>query len=195
MAKKSVSYSTLFSVDSTSFKNEAQVETRFAAPLFKELGYPSEAILPKEKMAKLIAHDGSKKNVLAVDFLLIDPDGFTSTVVEAKSPSEDISSHWGQAASYALSHNRSLKPGEKGIEWLLITNGLMTALYPHDRSTPLVTLRLEDISSGSPPFITLKNYIRYKTRKQRKKDENVFETIPPAELNALFDECHNLIWK
>ncbi|MCZ6802974.1 MAG: N-6 DNA methylase [Proteobacteria bacterium] len=195
MAKKSVSYSTLFSVDSTSFKNEAQVETRFAEPLFKEMGYPKEAILPKERVAKLIGYEGTKKKTLEVDFLLIDPDGFTSIVVEAKSPSEDISSHWGQAASYALSHNQSLKPGERGIEWLLLTNGLMTALYPHDRSTPLVTLRLEDFSSGSPPFITLKNYIRYKTRKQRKKDENVFETIPPDELNALFDDCHNLIWK
>ncbi len=195
MAKKIVSYSTLFSVGSTNFKNEAQVETRFAAPLFKELGYPDRSILPKEKVPRLIGYEGSKKKMLEVDFLLIDPDQFASTVVETKAPTEDISSHWGQAASYALSHNQSLKPEEKGIEWLLLTNGLMTALYPHDRATPLVTLRLEDFSSGSPPFVTLKNYVRYKTRKQRKKDENIFETIPPASLNALFDECHRLIWK
>ncbi len=194
MPKKSISYSTLFSVDAN-FKNEAQVETRFVAPLFAEMGYPSNAILPKEKVSKLIGYEGSKKKTLEVDFLLIDPDGFASTVVEAKAPTEAISSHWGQAASYALSHNQGLKNGEKGIEWLLITNGLMTALYPHDRSTPLVTLRLEDFSSGSPPFVTLKNYIRYKTRRLHKKDENVFETIPPADLNALFDECHDLIWK
>ena len=190
-----MSYSTLFSLDSFKLKNEAQVETRFVAPLLKELGYPAESILPKENVPKLIGYEGSKKKELEVDFLLHDPEGFASVIVEAKAPTEDIFKHWGQAASYALSHNQKLKGGEKGIEWLLITNGLMTALYPHDRSNPLVTLKLEDFSSGSPPLVTLKNYIRYKTRKQLQKNENVFETVPPAALNALFNQCHNLIWK
>ena len=188
------SYSTLFSLDSASLKSEAQVETRFVAPLLKELGYPDSAILPKEKVEKLTGYEGSRKKELEVDFLLLDPEGLASTIVETKSPAEDISKHWGQAASYALSHNKKLKGKDKGIEWLLITNGLMTALYPNYRENPLVTLKLEDVSSG-PPLVTLKNYIRYKTRKSHKKDENIFETIPPADLNTLFNDCHNLIWK
>ena len=188
-------YSTLFSLDSSRLKTEAQVETRFVAPLLKELDYPAEAILPKEHVPKLIGYEGSKKRQLEIDFLLHDPDGFASVIVEAKAPTEDVSAHWGQAASYALSHNRGLSVGEKSIEWILITNGLITALYPHDRDTPLVTLRLVDFSSGSPPFVTLKNYLRYKTRQPRKTDETIFDTIPPGALNALFTECHNLIWK
>ena len=195
MPASNYSHSTLFSLSSGDISNEAQVETRFVAPLLKELGYPSDAILPKEKVPKLMVYEGSKKAELEVDFLLLDPEGCTSTIVEAKAPTEDISRYWGQAASYALSHNRKLREGKKGIEWLLITNGLITALYPHDRENPLVTLKLEDFSSGSPPLVSLKNYIRYKTRTPAKKGENRFETIPPADLNALFDECHNLIWK
>ena len=156
------SYSTLFSVSSNSFQNEAQVETRFAAPLFTELGYRAVDILPKERVPKLFASEGSQKKELEIDFLLFDPDGHASVVVEVKSPSESISRHWGQAASYALSHNRALTPEAVGIEWLLLTNGLITTLYPHDREIPLVTLRLEDFSSGSPPLATLKNYIRHK---------------------------------
>lgn len=144
------SYSTLFSLDSASLKSEAQVETRFVAPLLKELGYPDSAILPKEKVEKLTGYEGSRKKELEVDFLLLDPEGLASTIVETKSPAEDISKHWGQAASYALSHNKKLKGKDKGIEWLLITNGLMTALYPNYRENPLVTLKLEDVSSGPP---------------------------------------------
>ena len=188
------SYSTLFSVSSNSFKNEAQVETRFAAPLFTELGYRNVDILPKERVPKLFVSEGSQRTELEVDFLLLDPDGHASVVVEVKSPSESISRYWGQAASYALSHNRALTTGAAGIEWLLLTNGLITTLYPHDREIPLVTLRLEDFSSGSPPLATLKNYIRHKSRGQERQ-ENVFDTIPPGELNSLFDECHNIIWK
>lgn len=191
----STTYSTLFGVKSANLTTEAQVETRFIPKLLSELGYPDNAILPKERVKKLISYDGSKKATLEVDFLLLDPDKMASTIVETKSPSEDISSAWGQAASYALSYNQSLVPNQVGIEWLLITNGLLTALYPHDRSTPIVTLRLEDFSSGSPPLVSLKNYIRHKTRKEQEKNKNIFKTISPAELNKLFDECHNLIWK
>ena len=188
-------FSTLFSLDAVSLRNEAQVETRFVAPLLRELNYPDSAILPKERVPKLTGYDGAKKINLEVDFLLLDPDEAASIIVEAKSPTENISAYWGQAASYALSHNKNLPSGKKGIEWLLITNGLMTALYPVDRESPLVTLRLADFSSGSPPLVALKNYANHKSRRIAEDRETIFETIPPADLNALFDECHNLIWK
>ena len=188
-------YSTLFSLSAGDLNSEPEVETRFTAPLFKELGYPNTSILPKKSVPKLFGYEGSRKISLEVDFILLDPDGHASVAVEAKAPTKDVISYWGQAASYALSHNQQLAPDDMGIEWLLLTNGVVTALYPHDRSIPLVILRLEDFASGSPPFVTLKNYIRYKSRAIRRRQENVFETIAPAELNALFEKCHRLIWK
>ena len=188
-------YSSLFSLDAASLGSEAQVETRFVAPLLKELGYPDSTILPKERVPRLSGHDGSKQVSLEVDFLLFDPDGVASVVLEAKSPKEDISKYWGQAASYALSHNRGLPENHKGIEWLLITNGIFTALYPAARENPIVTLKLEDFSSGSPPLVTLKNYVSHRSRATAPLGVGIFESVPPAQLNALFDACHNLIWK
>lgn len=189
------SYSTLFSLSANDLNSEAQVETRFAALLFKELGYPPIAIMPKERVPKLIGYEGSKRMSLEVDFILLDPDGYSSIAVEAKAPTENVVDYWGQAASYTLSHNQRLSGDDMGIEWLLLTNGHVTALYPHDRSIPLVTLRLEDFSSGSPPFVTLKNYIRYKSRTVRHRQKDGFETIAPAELNALFEKCHRIVWR
>ena len=188
-------YSSLFSLEAASLHNEAQVETRFVAPLLKELNYPEISILPKERVPKLTGHDGSKKVMLEVDFLLFDPSGSASIIVEVKSPTEDISKYWGQAASYALSHNKSLHNDERGIEWLLITNGIMTALYPANRESAIVTLKLEDFSSGSPPLVTLKNYANYKERTETISKMRCFESVSPAALNALFDSCHDLIWK
>lgn len=188
-------YSSLFSLEAASLHNEAQVETRFVAPLLRELNYPETFILPKERVPKLTGHDGSKKVTLEVDFLLLDPSGSASIIVEVKSPTEDISKYWGQAASYALSHNKSLHNNERGIEWLLITNGIMTALYPANRESAIVTLKLEDFSSGSPPLVTLKNYANHKERTETISKSGVFESVPPAALNALFDSCHDLIWK
>lgn len=195
MKKHNLRYSTLFDMDSSKLNNEAQVETRFVSKLLKELEYPDEAILPKCRVPPLTIHDGISNKSKEVDFILKDSENNAFAVIEVKAPKEDINRAWGQAASYALSYNKDLKVGEKGIEWLLITNGLMTALYAFDRATPLVTLRLEDFASGSPPFVTLKNYLKYKKRSAQKKGGLSFESIPPAELNKLFDQCHNLIWK
>lgn len=195
MKKYNLRYSTLFDIDSSNLNNEAQVETRFITKLLKELGYKDEAILPKRRVPSLNIHDGISSKSKEVDFLLLDPDRNAFAVIEVKSPYEDINKAWGQAASYALSYNKDLKGGEKGIEWLLITNGLITALYPLDRATSLVTLRLEDFSSGSPPFVTLKNYLKYEKRRNVKKGEILFESVSPAELNKIFDQCHDLIWK
>jgi type I restriction enzyme M protein len=188
-------YSTLFTLDSSMFANEAQVETRFVAKLLKELGYPDSAILPKSKIKSLIIRDGVATTRKEVDFILKDSNGSAFAIVEVKSPSEELTPAWGQAASYALSYNKDLKNSESGIEWLLLTNGLLTALYPINRATPLVTLRLEDFASGSPPFVTLKTYLKHVRQTPPQSGQLPFGSMTPAELNKLFDDCHNLIWK
>lgn len=118
-------YSTLFQLDSKDINSEAQVETRFLNKLFKDLGYPDEAIIPKERIPALLLSDGVKKMKKEVDFLLTDRHGITRVIVEAKDPSKNIFDAWGQAASYALSINKD-KPYDKRVQWLLISNGIMT---------------------------------------------------------------------
>lgn len=192
----SAGFSSLFNLGSSDIETEAQVETRFVAPLLKELGYPNEAIIPKGRLPKLIGNDGSRQTDLEVDFILNDSDGSGYVIVEAKAPSESIAKHWGQAASYALSHNAKLSGAEDGVEFLLVTNGLTSALYPHDRKNALVTMTLGDFTSGGPAWVELKRLLKHQKRKQvTPSNQHVFEAISPSSLNKRFNEAHDLIWK
>ncbi len=187
-------YSTLYQLDSSNIKSEAEVETRFLQTLFADLEFPKEAIIPKEHIPALWLTDGRKRTKKEVDFILKDPNGIERIVVEAKDPSKNIFDAWGQAASYALSINKD-KPYDKRIKWLLISNGIMTALYPHDSNIPVLTLQLSDFASGMPPYVALRTYIKYTSMQSKSKYPLTFKPLPPAELNKLFMTCHNMVWK
>lgn len=187
-------YSTLFSLDSRDLTSEAEVETRFLNKLFSDLGYPETAIIPKKHVDSLIISDGVKKSTKEVDFLLKDKNGIARIIVEAKDPKKNIFDAWGQAASYALSFNKN-KPQTDRVKWLLISNGIMTILYPHDSDIPILTLQLSDFASGIPPYVALRTYIKYDSVIPQTKHNLEFKPLPPAELNKLFTISHNLVWK
>ena len=187
-------YSTLYQLDSSQLNSEAEVETRFLQKLFADLGFPPEAIVPKQHIPALVINDGRKKISKEVDFLLKDPKGIARIVVEAKDPTKSIFDAWGQAASYALSINKD-KPYDKRIKWLLISNGMVTALYPHDSIIPLLTLQLSDFASGMPPYVALRTYIKYSGMMPMVKQALEFKPLPPAELNKLFMVSHSMVWK
>lgn len=190
-----MSYSTLFNLDSSNITSEAEVETRLLAPLFNELGYSTECVLPKKHIKALKIHDGRDTAMKEVDFLLLDDNKNAKVIVEAKNPSVNILEAWGQAASYALSYNRDKKLDSQKIKWLLISNGHLTGLFPHDSETPIVTLQLSDFASGTPPYVTLRTYIKHGAVESRPKRKLSFETRTPKQLNNLFSESHDLVWK
>ncbi len=176
------------------FRSEAEVETRFLSQLFTDLGFPSNAIIPKQHVPSLIISDGRKQTKKEVDFILKDKYGIPRIIVEAKDPTKNIYDAWGQTASYALSFN-SDKPQEERIKWLLISNGIMTALYPHDSKIPFLTLQLSDFASGMPPYVALRTCIKYEGISNKPKQKLEFKPLPPAELNKLFFVSHNMVWK
>jgi len=187
-------YSTLFKLNINDLTTEAEVETRLLSKLFNDLGYPVTAIIPKQRIEPLMVNDGVKKSKKAVDFILIGSNGEAKVIVEAKDPSINVQNAWGQAASYALSYNKD-KDKNKKIQWLLISNGHITSLFKHDSIVPIVTLQLTDFASGSPPYVNLRSYIKYKTADEVPSGGLSFEVIPPDKLNQLFGECHDMIWK
>ena len=189
-----MAFSTLFGLDSAELNTEAEVETRLLAKIFADLGYPDKAILPKKHIPALIINDGVKSLPKEVDFLLKDSSGTARIIVEAKDPSISILSAWGQAASYALSYNKDKKQ-DKRINWLLISNGHETGLFPHDSNSPIVLLQLSDFASGMPPYVTLRTYIKYEAVAQPPQKMLSFCSLPPHELNQLFETSHNLVWK
>jgi type I restriction enzyme M protein len=188
-------YSSLFDLSIKDIKSEAQVETRLLAALFKDLGYPVTAIIPKNNLKPLIINDGVKSKRKEVDFLLLRPNKSASVVVEAKDPKENIFEHWGQAASYALSYNRDKKDDDK-INWLLLSNGHITCLFKHDSDNPIAILKLSDFSSGAPPYVALRGYIKYRgVIVPLPKDALPFESVSPDKINRLFSEAHDYVWK
>lgn len=190
-----MAYSTLFNLDSADITSEAEVETRLLAKLFSDLGYPDSCVVPKKHVKPLKIFDGRKSSMKEVDFLLKDDSGNAKIVVEAKDPSINILDAWGQAASYALSYNRDKMVDSKKIKWLLISNGHFTGLFHHDSETPVVTLQLSDFASGTPPYVTLRTYIKYGIVATPEKTMIPFEPLPPSKLNQLFADSHNLVWK
>lgn len=189
-----MSVSTLLKINAVDLNTEAEVETRLLAALFRDLEYPNQNIIPKKRLTPLIACDGSKRTTVEADFLLLGHDGNAKVIVEAKDPKLSVQSAWGQAASYALSYNRDKNDTEK-IKWLLISNGHITSLFRHDSDVPTVSLRLSDFASGSPPYVTLRSHIKFKSITTVSTGEIAFENISPDKLNQLFFQCHDLVWK
>jgi len=187
-------FSTLFNLDASQLKTEAEVETRLLSKIFDDLGYPDEAVIPKKRIKALKLHDGTRSTMKAVDFMLLDKDKIARIVVEAKDPSINILDAWGQTASYALSFNRD-KQVEQKIKWLLISNGHITGLFPCDSEVPIVILQLSDFASGMPPYVALRTYIKYETIAPVEKTELPFLPLPPQKLNQLFADSHDLVWK
>ena len=187
-------YSTLFKLSISDLTTEAEVETRLLSKLFNDLGYSATSIIPKKRIEALQINDGVKKTKKEVDFLLIGSSGDAKVIVEAKDPSINVQNAWGQAASYALSYNKD-KEKHKKIQWLLITNGHITSLFKHDSNVPIVTLQLSDFASGSPPYVNLRSYIKYKTADEVSSGGLAFEIMAADKLNQLFGECHDMIWK
>lgn len=194
MENRVIQHSTLFNLSIKDIQTEAQVETRLLSKIFTDLGYPDKCIIPKHRIETLTINDGTKRSNKVVDFLLVGSNGLPKVIVEAKDPSIHIHDAWGQAASYALSYNRDKKNDEK-IVWLLISNGHLTVLYKHDSNLPIVTLQLSDFASGSPPYVNLRTYIKYKTVNEIHPIGLRFEIIAADKLNLLFEECHDMIWK
>lgn len=190
-----MSYSTLFDLDSNDIASEAEVETRLLARLFDDLGYKAQFIVPKLHVPSLIIHDGRQTMPKEVDFLLKDSAGNAKVIVEAKPPKDSILDAWGQAASYALSYNRDKNLDYQKIRWLLISNGFFTGLFRIDNETPIVTLQLSDFASGTPPYVALRNYIKFDSVEEKPKTNLPFVSLPPQKLNQLFAESHNLVWK
>ena len=187
-------YSSLLQISDSDLTSEAEVEVRFLEKLFSDLGYKSSSVLPKKHIPSLFIHDGRQKTNKEVDFMLKNKNGDPWIIVEAKEPKENITNSWGQAASYALSYNKD-KSESKKIKWLLISNGYFTSLFPHDSITPVVTLQLGDFESGLPPYVALRNYIKYDSSINVPKQNNTFCGLPPAVLNKKFLEAHNMIRK
>lgn len=184
----------MFKLSINDLSSEAEVETRLLSKLFNDLGYEDKFVIPKKRVEALIINDGVRKSNKEVDFILVGSNNIPKVIVEAKDPKVNVHEAWGQAASYALSYNKDKAKNEK-VQWLLISNGHITSLFKHDSIVPTVTLQLNDFASGSPPYVNLRSYIKFKSANEVSAGGLSFEVMASDKLNLLFGECHDMIWE
>ena len=176
--------------------NEASVEAFFVNPMLHDLGFLPKHIKTKESISSLKISKGSKSYNYKPDYC-ITLNKSPKIIIDAKSPSENIEDHTGQCIHYCILLNDN--EVEK-VEYYVLSNGVKTALYKSDSSTPIVELDFFDFQYGNKKYEKLRSIIAYENIKSSKVDktyEQVYKMKPISkeEAQKLFLTCHKYIWK
>lgn len=180
--------------------NEARVESYFVDRLIKYLGFEDRDIALKDTISELAVGKGSKKVLYRPDYVL-KVDGIPTIVIDAKSPSEDISEWEHQCYSYCLEINKEFDYNP--VKYFLLTNGLKTSLYQWDKKNDLLTLDFEDFNEGKLNLKLLYTLISASSarklatslKEEMDSSEFRFKSIPLAELATKFQRLHQEIWQ
>lgn len=175
-------------------RNESDVEQFFIARLLKDIGYKDANILTKHAIPAYVIGKGQKRQKHIPDYQL--QIGKTPVLIaEAKSPSEQIDKYISEAQDYAAIVNRGFI-GKNPIQFVLITNGLLTKLAKADENRIIVELKFEDFFDDNAKYQKLKDIISFnEIKKSFVSKEDIFEFRTPdlTELKGVFKQAHDLI--
>lgn len=175
-------------------RNESDVEQFFIIRLLKDLGYKDSNILTKHAIPAYVIGKGQKKQKHIPDYQL--QIGKTPVLItEAKSPSEQVDKYVSESQDYAAIVNRGFI-GKNPIQFVLITNGLLTKLVKVDENRSLVELKFEDFFDDNVKYKKLKDSISFnEIKKFFVAKEEIFEFRTPdlTELKGVFKQAHDLI--
>lgn len=186
--------------DNSELTNEATVEAAFLIPLIWELGYENKDVSFKESISEIPIGKGSKKVLYRPDFVL-KADGIPYVVIDAKSPSENISDWTLQCSSYCLEINKLYDYNP--VQYYALTNGMKFQLYQWDKKNCVLELDFSDFCVGNKKYKELEKIIAKSRIVQsskemlRKIDEEDFEfgVIDLADLSEVFTTLHQMIWR
>lgn len=180
--------------DKANLRNESDVEQFFIARLLNDLGYRDANILTKHAIPAYVIGKGQKRQSHIPDYQL--QIGKTPVLIaEAKSPSEQIDKYISEAQDYAAIVNRGFI-GKNPIQFVLITNGLLTKLAKADENRVTVELKFEDFVVNNAKYQKLKDIISFnEIKKSLVSKEDIFEFRTPdlTELKGVFKQAHDLI--
>jgi len=175
-------------------RNESDVEQFFVIRLLKNLGYKDANILTKQSIPAHYIGKGQKRKLHIPDYQL--QIGKTPVlIVEAKNPSDQVDNYISEAQDYAMVVNRDFV-GSNPIQFVLVSNGLVTKLAKVDENKILVALQFEEFSDNNSKYQKLKDMISYNQIKKSSSAKYVnfeFRTPDLTELRGVFKQAHNLI--
>jgi type I restriction enzyme M protein len=178
--------------------NEASVEAFFIVRLLQDFGYHDNEILTKASINDLPIPRGSSTEQYRPDYVIACR-GKPRWLIDAKSPTERVEEYTYQGAGYALEINR--KTDDKPLRYFMLTNGLLTRVYPWDHDEPVLSLRFGDFDDGNPKYRALKalfsaEVVRSSWPSPSNPSATHLLTRPPMDqVKKAFLRCHRIIWK
>ena len=177
-------------------RNEADVEQNFARRLIEALGYSDSAIRPKAALEELSIGDLSKSAKHRPDFA-IKATGHIRWVLEAKSPSEQLNNHVGQASRYCEAINNSYTKA-KPVKFFVLTNGKETWLYETRGTNRVLALDFSQFNEENCDYQQLVDMLQPMAFSGGQRTDTIPLTInfvkpTITEVNHVFAKCHQHI--
>jgi type I restriction enzyme M protein len=182
--------------------NESDVEQNLLVHLLNDLGFTEEYRQTKATTCTEKIDKGKKRREYVPDYVAYLDKGQKKPVliIDAKSPNVSVEQGVEDAQLYALAIRKKLD--EPKPEQLCIgSNGAKTVVKKFDSDVALLDLGFGDFQDGNPRFEEFKKIVgrsaiqnRMKTNRPLKEP---FEFDKPniSDLSAIFEACHNLIWR
>jgi hypothetical protein len=143
--------------------NESDVEQKFVYPLLvAETPYgfhvPTESIVTKQNVRKLVIDKGKAQKSYFPDYLIVKA-GLPLLVIEAKERGNDLAGAFREARLYAAEMNALFPAGLNPLTRIVATNADELWAGLHDQAAPVHSLTYSEIDPYSETFSQLQHFI------------------------------------
>jgi type I restriction enzyme M protein len=181
--------------------NESDVEQNLVVKLLDELGFTEDYRESKSTIRPENIGKAAKRRSYIPDFICYSDKKHTkpSIILDAKSPSESAEDGVSDAQLYTAVMRRRL-PAPKPDQLCVGVNGRTLIVRHFDEATTLYELRFEQFLDGNPAFREFservsREYLRVHFKTGPMDDLFEFHKPTVAGIIAIFEACHNLVWK
>lgn len=179
-------------------RNESDVEQNFLVRLLDDLGFTEDYRESKASLRPVPIDKGKKRRNYVPDYICYLDRAHKSPVllIDAKPPDGDALEGVADSQLYASVIRRKLTE-PKPEQFCMGSTGLATFVYHYDSDAIRHHLSFEDFEDGNTKFEALRDDLsrRSQTYKLAPSNDFVFQKPDVREIRALFEACHDVIWK
>ncbi len=179
-------------------RNESDVEQNLIVRLLDDLGFTEDYRKSKTTLRPEKIDKGRRRRDYVPDYVCYLDTGHKLPVliIDAKSPKEDAVDGLTDAQLYASVLRRKLS-SPKPEQFCIGSNGSVTLVTHYDSDDVRFKLLFDDFNDGNPVFEVFRRELGRKgsAYKTPQTDDFIFRKPDVAEVRALFEACHDVIWK